>query len=263
MATDLAHEPSAGIPVQACGDCHLMNFGAFNSPEDNILFDVNDFDETLPGVDFTVDVKRLAASVAVAARAANMSNKRARASRRRRSRPIANTCRALMELSPLEIWHSRIDLEQEIKHIESPELRRSLSTVIRQRAGIAVSKRTTTFRIWSRAANRGSPTSRRRSSISAEKPSGPKLDVARGFATYRERSRPIGVLSRPLSNAGHRLQGGGRRIGRHVLLRWAVHERDNEPLFLQLKEAQRSVLERLGAIAYQVRRADVSSKGNG
>ena len=47
-----------------------MNFGAFNSPEDNILFDINDFDETLPGVDFTVDVKRLAASVAVAAKAA-------------------------------------------------------------------------------------------------------------------------------------------------------------------------------------------------
>ena len=55
-----------------------MNFGAFNSPEDNILFDINDFDETLPGVDFTVDVKRLAASVAVAASAASMSNKRAR-----------------------------------------------------------------------------------------------------------------------------------------------------------------------------------------
>ena len=67
MATDLAHQPIAGAPVQACGDCHLMNFGAFNSPEDNILFDINDFDETLPGVDFTVDLKRLAASVAVAA----------------------------------------------------------------------------------------------------------------------------------------------------------------------------------------------------
>src|ERR1700723_1622774 len=78
MATDLAHQPLAGVSVQACGDCHLMNFGAFNSPEDNILFDINDFDETLPGVDFTVDVKRLAASVAVAAKAANMSDRRAR-----------------------------------------------------------------------------------------------------------------------------------------------------------------------------------------
>ena len=66
MAQDLKHQPSVGIAVQACGDCHLMNFGAFVTPEENILFDINDFDETLPGIDFTVDLKRLAASVAVA-----------------------------------------------------------------------------------------------------------------------------------------------------------------------------------------------------
>src|SRR5271167_4713596 len=78
MAQDLRHQPSVGIAVQACGDCHLMNFGAFAAPEENILFDINDFDETLPGVDFTVDVKRLAASVAVAALDAKFSPKRAR-----------------------------------------------------------------------------------------------------------------------------------------------------------------------------------------
>ena len=48
MASDLAHQPNAGAPVQACGDCHLMNFGAFGTPEDHVLFDINDFDETLP-----------------------------------------------------------------------------------------------------------------------------------------------------------------------------------------------------------------------
>jgi uncharacterized protein (DUF2252 family) len=79
MAEDLRHQPSAGIAVQSCGDCHLMNFGAFATPEQNILFDINDFDETLPGVDFTVDIKRLSASVAVAALAAGLSNKRAEA----------------------------------------------------------------------------------------------------------------------------------------------------------------------------------------
>src|SRR5258708_12728650 len=65
MATDLAGQPMAGIPVQAGGDSHLMNFGAFVTPEDNILFDVNDFDETLPGLDFTVDVNRLPPTVPV------------------------------------------------------------------------------------------------------------------------------------------------------------------------------------------------------
>jgi uncharacterized protein (DUF2252 family) len=79
MATDLAGQPMVGLPVQAGGDSHLMNFGAFVTPEDNILFDVNDFDETLPGVDFTVDLKRLAASVVVAALAGGFSKKQSRA----------------------------------------------------------------------------------------------------------------------------------------------------------------------------------------
>ena len=58
MAEDLRHQTTAGIPVQACGDCHLMNFGAFATPEDNILFDINDFDETLPGVDTSRSTSR-------------------------------------------------------------------------------------------------------------------------------------------------------------------------------------------------------------
>jgi uncharacterized protein (DUF2252 family) len=67
MAADLAGTPSAGLRVQLCGDAHLSNFGAFASPERNLVFDVNDFDETLPGP-FEWDVKRLAASLAVAGR---------------------------------------------------------------------------------------------------------------------------------------------------------------------------------------------------
>eukprot|EP01037_Dinobryon_pediforme_P033748 gene33748-39339_t len=66
MAADLRRQPQAGLAVQASGDCHIMNFGAFLSPEGRVLFDINDFDETLAGVDFTVDLKRLATSVAVA-----------------------------------------------------------------------------------------------------------------------------------------------------------------------------------------------------
>src|SRR4029079_15243374 len=79
MAADSAHQPVPGNKVHACGDSHLMNFGAFITPEDNILFDVNDFDETIAGVDFTVDLKRLAASVAVAVLANGESKNRARA----------------------------------------------------------------------------------------------------------------------------------------------------------------------------------------
>src|SRR5258705_7852616 len=105
MAEDLKHQPSPGIKVQACGDCHLMNFGAFATPENNILFDINDFDETLPGVDFTVDLKRLAASVAVAALAASFSKKRARAATAQTVEAYRTRIRNLARLSPLEVWH--------------------------------------------------------------------------------------------------------------------------------------------------------------
>jgi len=76
---DVADAIARNVLVWDVRPAHLMNFGAFATPEENILFDINDFDETLPGVDFTVDLKRLAASVAVAALAANFSNKRASA----------------------------------------------------------------------------------------------------------------------------------------------------------------------------------------
>src|SRR5712675_2170966 len=130
MATDLAAQPMAGIPVQAGGDSHLMNFGAFVTPEDNILFDVNDFDETLPGVDFTVDLKRLTASVAVAALAANASKKQARSIAAATAGAYRRRIRALSKLSPLQVWHSKIDLAKEIAHIEDAALRRQLYGIV-------------------------------------------------------------------------------------------------------------------------------------
>src|SRR5262249_40941123 len=65
MAADLAKTPTSGITVQACGDCHLMNFGGFATPERRIIFDINDFDETLPGP-WEWDIKRLATSFIIA-----------------------------------------------------------------------------------------------------------------------------------------------------------------------------------------------------
>jgi len=76
MAADLATTPATGLRVQACGDCHLLNFGLFATPERNLIFDINDFDETLPAPR-EWDVKRLAVSFAVAARDIKLSDNRA------------------------------------------------------------------------------------------------------------------------------------------------------------------------------------------
>jgi hypothetical protein len=139
MATDLAAQPMAGIPVHAGGDSHLMNFGAFVTPEDNIIFDVNDFDETLPGVDFTVDLKRLAASVAVAALGSGATKRQARALAEATVKAYRLHMAALAKLSPLEVWHSRIDLEQEIDRIGNGGLRRKLAGVIAKARGEGLS----------------------------------------------------------------------------------------------------------------------------
>src|SRR5262249_51968045 len=99
-------------------------------PELNILFDINDFDETLPGVDFTADLKRLAASFAVAALAANLSKKRARAIAASAVEAYRARMHSLTQLSPLEIWYSKVELAREIEHIEHRALRRELRRVI-------------------------------------------------------------------------------------------------------------------------------------
>ena len=111
MAADLAGTPSAGLRVQLCGDAHLSNFGAFASPERNLVFDVNDFDETLPGP-FEWDVKRLAASLAVAGR----DNGFAAKARRRIVLAAAESYRTAMRgfaKQPfLAVWYSHLDIER-------------------------------------------------------------------------------------------------------------------------------------------------------
>ena len=244
MAQDLKHEPSAGIPVQACGDCHLMNFGAFATPEEIILFDINDFDETLPGVDFTVDLKRLAASVAVAALDAKFSNKRARAAAATTVAAYRTRMRALAKLSPLEIWHSRIELAQEIEHIEDRDAQAPAPGHHHQggqddRAGRQLP-----------ASGQGHQDRRQAADDLSFQAQGRRAASRR----CRRRVRVLpqapaagaAVPARAIRAQGHRLQGGRRRKRGHVLRRQPVHERRRRALFLQFKEAGKSVLECLG-----------------
>src|SRR5258708_21096698 len=111
MASDLAATPVSGLSVQACGDAHLSNFGLFGSAERRLVFDVNDFDETLPGP-WEWDVKRLAASLEVAARDSGFPAKQRRdivtaavASYRQAIRDFAGK-------TNLEVWYARTDVEQ-------------------------------------------------------------------------------------------------------------------------------------------------------
>lgn len=134
MAADLVGLRVPGIPVQACGDCHIGNFGVFRSAEGLTLFDINDFDETLWNVDFTVDVKRLAASVAVAA--LDQGEDKARRAARASVRAYREHMRELSALSPLAVWHSRIDLDREVGRLGDGDLcRRLLAEAATETAG--------------------------------------------------------------------------------------------------------------------------------
>ena len=111
MASDLATTPSCGLIVQACGDAHLSNFGLFGSPERKLIFDVNDFDETLPGP-WEWDVKRLAASLEVAARENGF------AERDRRKIVLATVARyrtsmrGFAKLDNLDVWYTQVDIDE-------------------------------------------------------------------------------------------------------------------------------------------------------
>ena len=110
MAYDLAATPDTKIQVQACGDCHLLNFGLFATPERNLVFDINDFDETLPAP-WEWDVKRLAVSFAVAARANGHSDDDARGAAIECVRAYRERLRGYSKTSPLEVWYDRLDAQ--------------------------------------------------------------------------------------------------------------------------------------------------------
>ena len=118
MASDLATTPVSGLTVQACGDAHLSNFGVFGSAERNLVFDVNDFDETLPGP-WEWDVKRLAASMEVAARSNGFNDKQRRKIVAGAVAGYRQAMRDFAGMSQLGIWYARADIDQLRAQFES------------------------------------------------------------------------------------------------------------------------------------------------
>jgi uncharacterized protein (DUF2252 family) len=110
MASDLSHTPVTGIRVQACGDCHLLNFGGFGSPERRLVFDMNDFDETLPAP-WEWDAKRLAASIVLAGRQMDLSDRSCSDAVRLMVASYRKHMREYAHMRAIEAWYSHIDAE--------------------------------------------------------------------------------------------------------------------------------------------------------
>jgi len=118
MAADLAGTPASGLRVQVCGDAHLSNFGAFASPERKLVFDVNDFDETLPGP-FEWDIKRLAASLTVAGRDNGFTAKACRKIVLAAAEGYRTAMRDFAEQTFLDVWYAYLDVEPTVRELRS------------------------------------------------------------------------------------------------------------------------------------------------
>jgi uncharacterized protein (DUF2252 family) len=114
QADDLTHTPSSGITVQCCGDCHLMNFGGFATPERTLVFDINDFDETLPGP-FEWDVKRLAASFVLAARWLGFGKGDARKALQALLASYRTSLVQFAQMSVLDIWYNHVAFDEVLR----------------------------------------------------------------------------------------------------------------------------------------------------
>ena len=132
MAADLATTPSSGLRVQLCGDAHLSNFGFYASPERHLVFDLNDFDETLPGP-FEWDVKRLAASLEIAARSQSFRSKETRAIVVGAVRSYRESMRAFAKMPIGAVWYARLDADEflgKLRDVAPPERTRKAEMLI-------------------------------------------------------------------------------------------------------------------------------------
>jgi len=129
MAADLARTPHTGIYVQACGDCHLLNFGSFATPERKMIFDINDFDETLPAP-WEWDLKRLAASFVIA----SLNNRIDRAAARMAAEQTVAAYRkhteAYARMDPLQLWYASISVDDIMALIKRPDVRKRFASQI-------------------------------------------------------------------------------------------------------------------------------------
>jgi uncharacterized protein (DUF2252 family) len=244
MASDLAGTPVTGMRVQACGDAHLCNFGAFATPERNVIFSINDLDETLPAP-WEWDVKRLAASFIVASRNNNLNDTAARETVLECVRSYRENMMTFSEMKTMELWHYALGPDQLVSKLKDPELkRRGLKRLEKEKA------RSIAEEIFPQIA-KGAGNSRfiedQLPSIfhwESHSPGEVVQETKDAFELYIE-SLPPGfnhLLNRyELKDMVIKVVG----VGSVGTLCWVLllMTGDGDPLFLQAKEARKSVLE--------------------
>lgn len=255
MAHDLAQSPHTDISAQICGDAHLSNFGLFAAPDRRLVFDCNDFDETLPGP-WEWDLKRLAASIVIAARSIGASEAEADAAVLDASAHYRQRIRELAEMTNLEVWHQRVEVEHLLKLLEEADQQDGHAAVSE-----AAEKAYTRDNL--REFNKLTTVENGRRRIVADPPliTPPEM-IAEELGIEFLPEQVTELIQRILGNYKSRLLADRRHlldqyevvdiarkvvgvgsVGTRVWIALLIGRDENDPLFLQVKEAGPSVYE--------------------
>ena len=264
MAADLAATPVSGVTVQVCGDAHLSNFGMFGTPERQMIFDINDFDETLPGP-WEWDVKRLAASFEIMGRDRGFSRADRRAVVMAGVREYRSRMRRAAGMGSLDAWYEHFEVGMLLKMVRKEVNVNRVSKQEAQAFQRDVTKAQTrdSTRVFAKRASEVDGELR----IVADPPvivpiediipagsewENPTPIIKKLLSSYR---RTLGRQHHPLEeyryvHAAYKMVGVGS-VGTRCYIMLLTGRDQNDPLFLQVKEAQPSVLERfLGSSTY-------------
>jgi uncharacterized protein (DUF2252 family) len=260
MAADLAASGSSDLRVQLCGDAHLANFGGFASPERALLFDINDFDETHPGP-FEWDLKRLAASIEIAARSRSFDRAVASGSVRRMGRSYRLAMRKFAAMTNLDVWYERLDASELAKLFSSEVTDETLRRLQRQ-----VTKAQSKDRLKAMAKLTVEVDGR------PQFVHDPPLVVPAHLIFDQMETEELHAMMRKLLSSYARTLSFNRRrlletyeyvdiarkvvgvgsVGTRAWVVLLVGRDEHDPLFLQVKQAEASVLERyLGKSAFR------------
>jgi uncharacterized protein (DUF2252 family) len=265
MASDLAPTPRSGVTVQLCGDAHLSNFGLFASPERQLMFDINDFDETLPGP-WEWDVKRLAASFEIAGRDLGFSASDRRAIVMAGVREYRQRMREAAGMRTLDAWYAHMSVDNVTGWISAEVGRKRLGKKEAKQAALDIAKARTRDSVRVFAKRTGEVAGELR--IVRDPPLIMPIEDLVLSATARadvERSvhRLMRSYRRTLAHQHHPIEEfrflhmarkvvGVGSVGTRCWIFLLMGRDDADPLFLQAKEAQASVLERfLGESQYR------------
>jgi len=249
MASDLAEAPSSGLTVQLCGDAHLSNFGAFAAPDRRLIFDINDFDETHPGP-FEWDLKRLAASFSVGARDLGFKEGESRSAVTAAVRAYREEMRRLASMRTIDVWYERLDV-QALEQYRS-QVSRSQARNFDKNLAKAESKNS--LRAFDKLTYQQNGDIRIVSDPPLIVPIEELFDVNAEVVDERLRavfSAYTRTLDRDVHHlvddyryvhAAHKVVGVGS-VGTRAWILLLLGRDSQDPLFLQAKEAQSSVLE--------------------